>query len=75
MSNSRKEPNSKKAKRWKEELKQIKDKVEEMIGARVKMPKPGAKWCGPCRVNTHSTSECIEWENYERRGHKWEECR
>lgn len=73
-SDSKKESAGKKARNWEEDLKLIKDKFEEMTGARVKMPEQEEKWCVPCRVNTPSTSECVKCDYYERKGHVWKEC-
>ena len=68
------EPAKKKRRDWHAELRMIRNKVEELTGSRANMPKKGEKWCVPCRVDTHSTTECVKCDYCERRGHAWEEC-
>ena len=71
---SEEEPMKKRRKDWHVELKLIKNKIDELLGSRTSMPKKGEKWCIPCRVNTHSTTEFVKFDYCERRGHIWEDC-
>ena len=52
----------------------MQQKISELEGIRISIPKKGEKWCVPCRVSTHSTSECIKCDYCGKRGHRWEEC-
>lgn len=72
-SSSDEEP-AERARDWKNELKMIKKKIEELSGVRAVMPEKGEKWCVHCRENDHSTSECIRCDYCERRGHNLEDC-
>lgn len=75
-SESDEEPKKKKRRDWQAEFNLIKTKVAELSGKRTRtsMPSKGEKWCVPCRVDTHSTSECTRCDYCERRGHLWEDC-